>query len=182
MALLNPNFGEAGELPGLAAHWTLSASTAIEAVAGFGTAPETAWEGFERWHTLVENFANLPQVRAFFASATVGYESFDGGWYSDVLVEEFSEAQLDVAVFGLANVETFDSNWSNATWLSEWSDVGSASGIFDGEPVEDFEEAWHSNEGYFENWNWVLANAAAFDAGATSIESFSGTWSAMASI
>ncbi len=182
MALLNPNFADAGELPGLAANWTLSASTALEQIAGFGAAPETAWEDFERWHTLVGDFADLPQVRAFFVSATVGYESFDGGWYNGIFVEVFSEAQLEVAVLGGTNVESFDGTWSNASWLSQWTDVGSAAASFDGEPLEDFEESWHSNEGYLEDWNSVWAGTALFDAGALASETFSSIWSVTASI
>ena len=49
MPVLNPSFEDAGALPGEAEHWALSAVTSLEEIAGFGTAPEEAWEDFDRW-------------------------------------------------------------------------------------------------------------------------------------
>jgi hypothetical protein len=40
MAILNPSFEDAGALPGEAEHWTLSAVTSLEEIAGFGAAPK----------------------------------------------------------------------------------------------------------------------------------------------
>ena len=55
MPVLNPSFEDAGALPGEAEHWALSAMTSLEEIAGFGTAPEEAWEDFERWFELLDS-------------------------------------------------------------------------------------------------------------------------------
>ncbi len=68
MALLNPTFDDAGALPGEAAHWTLTAVTSLEVLAGFGTAPEDAWEDFERWIAFLAALADVTVVRAFFGN------------------------------------------------------------------------------------------------------------------
>jgi hypothetical protein len=80
MAILNPSFEDAGALPGEAEHWALSAVTSLEEIAGFGTAPEEAWEDFERWFELLDSIDDVVVVLAFFDSALKGYEEFESGW------------------------------------------------------------------------------------------------------
>lgn len=73
MALRNPSFEDAGVLPGEAEHWTLTAVTSLEVLAGFGAAPEDAWEDFERWHALLDSLDDVVVVLAFItASAFAG--------------------------------------------------------------------------------------------------------------
>lgn len=69
MALQNPSFEDAGALPGEAEHWTLTAVTSLEVLAGFGTAPEDGWEDFERWYALLDSLEDVVVVLAFFDSA-----------------------------------------------------------------------------------------------------------------
>jgi hypothetical protein len=182
VALLNPNFAEEGARPGLAAHWALETSTALEEIAGFDASPETAWEGFERWHAFMGDFDTLSKVRAFFARATVGYESFDGGWNNGVFVATFSEAQLELATLSPTGAESFDAGWSNGAFLNDWSAVASIHGAFDGQPVEDFEDGWRGNEGYFRDWSSVHSSPARFDGNAAETETFGGAWTAITHI
>jgi len=72
MAILNPSFEDAGPLPGEAEHWAISAVTSLEEIAGFGTAPEEAWEDFERWFELLDSIDDVVVVLAFFDSALKG--------------------------------------------------------------------------------------------------------------
>lgn len=182
MALLNPNFADEGTAPGLAANWILSASTALEEVAGFGNAPEMAWEDFERWHDFVERFEAVTQARAFFAGVTLGYEAFARGWGGGVFVAEFSESQLETAAFSAIGTETFDGNWSNASFFSDWNDVGSTAALFDGEAVEDFETQWRNNQSFVRDWNSFVSEQALFDSATASAETFNGTWPTTTSI
>ena len=76
MPILNPSFEDAGTLPGEAAHWTLTAMTSLEEMAGFGALPEQAWEDFERWFELRAELEAVLTARAFFAPGTDGFESF----------------------------------------------------------------------------------------------------------
>ncbi|MGE5785789.1 MAG: hypothetical protein ACM3ZE_14425 [Myxococcales bacterium] len=180
MAILNPNFAEPGAYTGLAADWTLTASTALEAVAGFGTNPEVAVEDFERWHAFVSTFDEVPQVRAFFVDATLGYESFDTGWSNAPYQRVFSEAQLEWAKLSPANTEAFESGWANAPFVFDWSAVSSSAALFDGESSEDFEEQWRDNQNFVRNWQQLASVPAQFDAGASGTESFEGLWSTQA--
>lgn len=177
MAILNPNFANPGLSAGLAANWTLSASTALESIAGFGATPEFPREDFERWHDFVADFSALPQVRAFFVGASLGYEAFEQGWSNTHYFAEFNDAQLEYAAFSPSNVEGFESAWSNATFLRDWIDVTADGGQFDGESFEDFEERWRGNEAFMRDWALVAAFQATFDGGANARESFEGTWS-----
>lgn len=177
MAILNPNFAEPGAHAGLAANWTISASTALEAVAGFGSNPEKAVEDFERWHGHVSEFLLVPQVRAFFVGATLGYESFDTGWNNAPYHRVFSEAQLEWAKLSAANTEAFESGWSNSLFARDWTQVMAAAVNFDGESVEDFEDQWRDNQDFVRSWLELASVPAQFDAGASSQESFEGTWS-----
>ena len=94
MALLNPSFEDEGALPGEAEHWTLTAVTGLEVLAGFGAAPEDAWEDFERWFALLASLDDVTVVLAFFDSALKGYEEFDSGWANAVYLYELPPAQL----------------------------------------------------------------------------------------
>ena len=103
MAILNPSFEDAGALPGEAEHWALSAVTSLEEIAGFGTAPEEAWEDFERWFELLDSIDDVVVVLAFFDSALKGYEEFESGWANVVYLYDLPPAQLVTATFdGLA--------------------------------------------------------------------------------
>ena len=55
MPVLNPSFEDAGALPGEAEHWTLSAVTSREEIAGFGAGSEEAWDDFDRWFDLLDH-------------------------------------------------------------------------------------------------------------------------------
>ena len=51
-----------------------------------------------------------------------------------------------------------------------------AAALFDGQPSEPFEAAWSDNEHYAWVWPDVSSEAALFDGGASTVESFSGVW------
>ena len=176
MALLNPSFEDAGLLPGEAEHWTLTASTSIEVLAGFGTAPEDAWEDFERWYALLASLDDVTVVLAFFDSALKGYEEFESGWANVVYLYAFPPAQLVTATFDGNDVEDCETRWSNVPYARDWSGVVSATGVFDGEPREDFEDQWRSNHLYAWTWPAVTASVALFDAGAQAVEDFENAW------
>ncbi|WP_375757362.1 hypothetical protein [Corallococcus exercitus] len=176
MALLNPSFEDAGLLPGEAEHWTLTASTSIEVLAGFGTAPEDAWEDFERWYALLASLDDVTVVLAFFDSAIKGYEEFESGWANVVYLYEFPPAQLVTATFDSNDVEDCETGWSNVPYARDWFGVVSVTGVFDGEPCEDFEDQWRSNHLYAWTWAAVTASVALFDAGAQAVEDFENAW------
>ena len=176
MALLNPSFEGAGTLPGEAAHWTLVSSTSLEVLAGFGAAPEEAWEGFE-WHQKLAMLEDVAVVLAFFDAATEGFEDFAKGWVG-VFLFELPPAQLVTCPFGGGAVEDCESGWSNAPFLRDWLDVAAVAGVFDGEPQEDFEDAWRWNESFAWAWADVTSSAAFFDAGTQPVEDFENSWSA----
>jgi hypothetical protein len=175
MALLNPNFEDAGILPGEATHWTLTAVTSLEELAGFGTAPEEAWEDFERWFERLASLDNVVVVLAFFDGAK-GYEAFESGWNNAVYLYELPPAQLVTATFDGKTIEDYESGWSNVPYAREWADVSSTTGVFGGEPREDFEDGWRSNETYAWIWAGVTSSGAMFDTGAHAAEAFDGAW------
>jgi hypothetical protein len=182
MALLNPSFEDAGTLPGEAEHWALSAVTSREGIAGFGTAPEDAWEDFERWHTLLDSLGDVTVVLAFFDSALKGYEAFESGWANVVYLYDLPPAQLVTCAFGGGAVEDCESGWSNLPYLRDWALVTTATGIFDGEPREDFEDQWRSNQLYAWKWAAVTSSTAMFDAGVQPVEDFNNGWTSMTTL
>lgn len=180
MALLNPSFEDEGALAGEAAHWTLTAVTSLEAIAGFGAAPEQAWEDFERWLDLAADISDVLTSRAFLDFSVNGYEAFSQGWGVGAFLLELPPAQVVPATLGPDDIETYESGWSNASYLRDWRQATTATGVFDAEPREDFEDRWRSNEGFAWSWAAVVSTAAAFDAGA--VEGFSGTWTTMSTL
>lgn len=176
MALQNPSFEDGGVLPGEAAHWTLTAVTSLEVLAGFGPVPEQAWEDFERWHTLRAALEDVPVALAFFDTVAEGYEDFEEGWANAVFLHELPPAQLVTCPFGGGTVERYESGWSNDTYLRDWALVPSSPGVFDGEPAEDFEEQWRSNQSFAWSWAAVSATTALFDAGTQAFEDFENAW------
>ena len=176
MALLNPSFEDAGALPDEAEHWTLTAVTSLEELAGFGVAPEDAWEGFERWFDFLASIDEVTVVLAFFDSALKGYEHFESGWANVVFLYELPPAQLVTATFDGNAAEDCETGWSNVPYGREWANVASAAGVFDGEPREDFENQWRSNETYAWSWVSLSSSAALFDAGAQAVEDFENAW------
>jgi len=177
MPLLNPSFEDPGTLPGEAEHWTLTAVTSLEVLAGFGTASEEAWEDFERWVTLRASLGDVTVVLAFFDGALKGYEAFDAGWSNAVFLYELPPAQLVTWPFGGGAVEDCETGWSNVPYLRDWADVTGEAGMFDGEPLEAFEGPWRGNEAFAWTWEAVNASTALFDAGAQAVEMFENAWS-----
>jgi hypothetical protein len=182
MPLLNPSFEDAGALPGEAEHWTLTAVTSLEVLGAFGTAPEDAWEDFDRWYALLDSLDDVTVVLAFFDSALKGYEAFESGWANVVYLYELPPAQLVTCAFGGGAVEDCESGWSNVPYAREWADVAAATGVFDGEPREDFEDGWRSNEAFAWTWAGVMSSTAMFDAGAQSVEDFNSGWTSMTTL
>jgi len=176
MPILNPGFEDAGTWPGEAAHWTLTAVTSLEQIAGFGTAPEQAWEDFERWCELSAELGSVLTARAFFGLGTDGFEAFATGWGAGVHLLELSPSQVVAASFSANDVEAFASGWNNASFYSSWDTVPSASGSFDGENREDFEDQWRSNQSYAWSWASVAASTGMFDGGAQGVEDFENAW------
>jgi hypothetical protein len=182
MSILNPSFEDQGALPGEAAHWTLTAVTSVQEIAGFGTSLEQAWEDFERWCEFLGDFATILNARAFFDLSANGYEAFDRGWGGGAFFWELLPAQVVPAAFGPDDVEDCESGWNNASFLWTWDSVSSVVGQFDGEPCEDFEEQWRSNESYAWSWLSVTSSPAMFDGGAQTAEDFENAWAHAATV
>lgn len=176
MALLNPSFEESGLVAGEAAHWTLKSATSRQAIAGFGSLPEIAWEDFERWFELLSGLGAVATTRAFFNAARDGFEPFERGWTSGVYLRELSSAVLVPLSFGPDGVESCEEGWQSAPFFRNYVDVPSASAVFDGEPLEDFEDAWRLNELYRRSWGDLASTAASFDGGVQSVEDFENGW------
>jgi len=178
MPILNPSFEDAGTLPGDAAHWTLTAVTSLEAIAGFGSTPEEAREDFQRWHRWLASLEDVPLVFAFFDEATQRHEDFDDGWANAVYLRELPPGRLATCAFGGGAVEDCEMGWSNLPYWRDWAGVTSATGVFDGEPREDFEDAWRLNEAYVRAWLDVSSTTALFDGGQQGVEAFAASWPA----
>lgn len=176
MGLQNPSFEVAGALPGEAEHWVLVSVTSLEAIAGFGAAPERACEDFEGWLAFWGALADVPLVRAFFDVAAEGYEDFAEGWATDLYLLELPPAQLVPANFAPGDVEACEVGWANAPFAIDWSAVVGAAAVFDGENREDFEDQWSSNHLYAWTWSAVVSATAMFDAGAQTREDFENDW------
>ncbi|MBN2197508.1 MAG: hypothetical protein JW751_32315, partial [Polyangiaceae bacterium] len=172
----NPSFEDAGTLPGDAAHWTLTAVTSLEEIAGFGALPEQAWEDFERWFELLAELDSVLTSRAFFAPGTDGFESFTTGWGAGAYLFELPPAQVVPGQFSADNVEDCETGWSNASFYWSWDGVPAATGTFDGESREDFEDSWRSNESFAWSWSGVASSTAMFDSGAQGVEDFENSW------
>ena len=169
MVILNPSFEDAGQLPGEAEHWTLVTVTSREELAGFDVDPTRAWEGFERWFERWSTFEEVTAVRAFFDPAPEGVEDFEEGWANDLIFEEWSGAQLVVALLGVGEIDGFETGWANDHYATAWEGVARVVGAFDGEQREDFEDQWGGNEGYL--WSWGAVGSAA-----APLEGFEGAW------
>ncbi|MFP2895068.1 hypothetical protein [Myxococcus sp. AB056] len=156
MALLNPSFEDAGGQPGEAAHWTLTAVTRLEALAGFGV-PEESCEDFERWYVWRAALSDVPVALAFFGQRE-GFEAFSRGWDNDAFLFELPPAQLVPHRFEGQAVET----WGQEPFLKDWGDAASVEGLFSESPREDFEQRWHTNEAYAWRWEDVTARVALF--------------------
>ncbi len=151
MPLLNPTFADAGALPGEAAHWTLTAVTSLEVLAGFGAA---AREDFERWSQFLGALADVTTVRAFFGND--GFEEFERAWANSAFLFELPTGRVVACAFGGLAVET----WTLAApFLREWGAVPSVLGI-----VEDF-----VRQGFITDWAGVTSAALP-------TETFSGAW------
>ena len=98
MPIQNPSFEDSGAIPGEAEHWTLLTVTSLERIAGFGPAPHEAWEGFERWFELLDDFDGLAVAIAFFDPLAEGYEDFEEAWSNDIYLTELPTGQVFVAV------------------------------------------------------------------------------------
>lgn len=153
MALLNPSFKDAGAWPGEAAHWTLTAVTRLEALAGFGV-PEEACEDFERWYVWRAALSDVPVALAFFSNQCKGFEAFSRGWDNDGFLFELPPAQLVPHRFEGQAVET----WGQGPFLEDWTDVTSMAGLFSDSPREEFD-----NEAYAWRWEDVTARGALFN-------------------
>ncbi len=176
MPILNPSFEVAGALPGEAAHWTLTAVTSLQEVAGFGTVPEQAWEDFERWFEFLDDFTAIPSARAFFDLGSDGYEAFDRSWGGGAFLWDLPPAQTIPAAFGPDDVEDCESGWDNTGFLWTWDSVPSVIGQFDGDEGEDFEEEWRWNQSFAWSWSDVTSSSALFDGGAQAAEDFENSW------
>ena len=182
MPILNPSFEDEGALPGEAAHWTLTAVTILEEIAGFGTLPEQASEDFERWFELLAELDSVLTSRAFFAPGTDGFESFTTGWGAGAYLFDLPPAQVVPVPFSVDAVEDCETGWRNATFAWSWDDVTSVAGQFDGEPREDFDDQWSGNQSFARDWGAVTAATAMFDGGVQDRENFENCWSAATTI
>lgn len=154
MGLLNPQIREPGPTPGSAKHWTLASLCAAQRIAGFGPAPHTAQEDFERWSVFVPTFVDGSVVLAFFDPVPKGYESFTG-WNAGAFLEALPSALSDTCSFTGGSAELFDA-WPSSAWASFWAEVPTEAGL-----VDDFEA-------------WVAATPPTWATGAA--ETFEGTW------
>ena len=176
MAIVNPSFEDAGAEPGQAQHWTLTTSVAGQRIAGFGPAPDEAWEGFERWFELLTEFAAGSLALALFDPLAEGHEDFEEAWSNDLYLTELPSGQVITAPFGGGAVEDMEDGWSNVPYALDWSAVTATTDIFDGEPREDFEDAWRNNQAFAWLWSSVTSQAALFDGGGDADEDFENSW------
>ena len=182
MTVLNPSFEDAGLLPGEAEHWTLVTVASLEAIAGFGAAPELAFEGFERWGELWFALEDVSVVRAFFDPALEGLEDFEETWENDLYLFELPPAQQIPASFGPDDLEDCEGGWDNDSFAMSWAEVAGAAGVFDGEPREDFEDQWSGNQAFAWTWDAVASATALFDAASQAHEDFENDWATATTI
>ena len=176
MPFLNPSFEDAGGFPGEAASWTLSAGTSLEAIAGFGPAPERAQEDFERWTPVLASLADVSLALAFFDGLVQGNEDFESGWQNDIYASEFSEAVFVAFLFGGSAIEGFAAGWLDTPFATSFDQVTATVGAFDDSPNEDFENQWQANDTYALSFSNVGSTAAGFGGGAQSFEDFESAW------
>lgn len=182
MAIQNPSFEDAGALPGEAEHWTLHTTASLERIAGFGPSPYEAWEDFERWFELRDDFDLLTIAIAYFDLVDERQEDFEEGWSNDIYLLELPTGQMVTALFGGGEVEDLETGWSNVPYATTWDAVASVVGIFDGESREDFEDQWRSNQSYTWVWSAVTSQTALFDGGTQNREDFENGWTAASTI
>jgi len=177
MPLLNASFEDPGNFSGEAASWTLRAVTSLEAIAGFGPAPERAQEDFERWVPALASLADVSVALAFFDGLVRGNEDFERGWQNDIYASEFSEAVFVAFLFGSSAIEGFGVGWLNTPFATNFDQVTATVGAFDDSPSEDFENQWQSNDTYALSFSNVGSIAAHFGSGAQAFEDFESAWS-----
>jgi hypothetical protein len=182
MAIQNPGFEDAGASLGEAQHWTLHTVASLERIAGFGPAPHEAWEAFERWFDLLDDFDGLTVAIAFFDPLAEKYEDFEEAWNNDIYLFELPTGQMVTAPFGGDALEDMEDGWSNEPFTTSWAEVAAVTGEFDNEPREDFEERWRSNQSYAWSWAAVTSQTAKFDAGANTNEDFENDWTAASTV
>lgn len=182
MAVLNPSFEDQGTEPGQAEHWTLSAHTTLEKIAGFGPEPFQAWEDFERWFELLVNLAPGQLTIAFFDPMAEGYEDFEEKWASEIYLFDLPEGHIVIAPFGGNTVEDMEDGWLLNEYHLDWSELMSITGLFDTEPSEDFEEQWRSNHLFDWHWSDVTSLRGYFDGGSDPDEDFTNDWSLASTI
>lgn len=169
MGVANPGFESAGAYPGAAEHWTLTSHTALQGIAGFGTAPPLGWESFERWHELRRRLDEILTVRAFYGVR--GFEDFEQAWDNDLLLTELPAGRMAVAEFHGGSVDDLEAGWHNVPFAWAWADVSAAAAL-----TEAFDAHWADNEHYAWTWPAVASEAALFDGSAAAHESFAGSW------
>ena len=182
MALLNPGFEDAGSLPGEAAHWNLTAVTSLQRLAGFGTAPQQAWEDFERWFEPLAALDDVTVVLALFDGAMKGYEAFESGWANAVYLVDFPPSQLVAASFDGHTIEDCETGWSNVPFARDWADLANVACVFQASPHEDFETQWSGNQQYAWTWAGVASAAAMFNGGGQPVEDFNNAWTTMTTL
>jgi hypothetical protein len=156
MALLNPSFEAAGALPGEAQHWTLSAVTSLESIAGFGRGPRACMARTSNAGSCCSGRARRtsPSCWRVLRHRAEGYEDFEEGWANAVYLRELPPAQLgDVRLRWRHRRALRDRGGATCAYLRDWALVPAGAGVFDGEPVEDFEDQWRSNQAYA--WTWA---------------------------
>ena len=171
MPISNPSFEEVGALPGEAAGWTLTCVCTAEQAAGFGPPPESAREDFERWLAWMDGFGEGDLVFALFDALPEAREDFEEGFANETWLGAWHPGFAEACVFGDDVAESFDAGWATDAWARGWDEVASEAAAFGADPHEDFGvEPWRAS------WNDVTDDAARFDGGTTTEETFAGTW------
>ena len=118
MAVVNGSFEERGVADGFAAGWTITATQASRARAGFGDPP---W-GVERFYWYLAP-ADVPRPSAFalFDAQPEALEDFEEGWANDTFLSSWISIPQDDALFapGGEHVEA----WIEYDLLNSWDDV-----------------------------------------------------------
>lgn len=160
--ILNPRFQDAGASPGQANHWTIRSFTSRRSIAGFGPAPETAWDGFERWFARLESRPAISFTRFYFEG--MSSEDFENAWNNSVYLRDLLPAMKARSTMSDFNVLSAVFNWSELD-------------VADEKVSETFESGWRSNESSARSWDDVPSSPARFNGGSSTVESFEdGSW------
>lgn len=171
MPIRNPNFSEAGSVPGLPRYWALTSFVRAARIAGFGPAPERGVDDFERWTSLR---TTLDQTeRAFFDARPEGFEDFAEGFGTDSFAWHFGDTPSERVLFEGESRESFARGYANDSFVDRWSDVAAAGAQFGGTNREAFERGYR-NDAYA----WVLGSVLVAPArfGGRLAELFDATW------